>query len=193
MGRAVGGGPRGGRLRVLSLQPHQDSTHTPHPTPHAPRPTPHSPLPPHDVCAPDARSDDCEADAEVQFDFSIPAALPPLTERNAVGREVLILKAKWPDAPLENPQVSPPSPPPSPPDAPQPPASPPHQPPPEPTTPPTRSSRCPVCGSLRLPGEAMCLDGGGLCTQVFCDDTLSETDVTEDTPVSPVLMQLSSP
>ena len=96
-------------------------------------------------------------------------------------------------APLENPQVSPPSPPPSPPDAPQPLASPPHQPPPEPTTPPTRSSRCPVCGSLRLPGEAMCLDGGGLCTQVFCDDTLSETDVTEEEPVSPVLLQHSSP
>ena len=30
-GRAVGGGPRGGRLRVLSPQPHQDKQHT-HPT-----------------------------------------------------------------------------------------------------------------------------------------------------------------
>ena len=41
-GRAVGGGPRGGRPRVLSPQPHQDSTHTPPPSPRSP-PSPPSP------------------------------------------------------------------------------------------------------------------------------------------------------
>ena len=50
-----------------------------------------------------------------------------------------------------------PSPPPSPPPEPATPPPPP-QPPPEPATPPTGPPRCPVCGTLRLPGEATCLD-----------------------------------
>ena len=55
---------------------------------------------------------------------------------------------------------------------------------PEPATPPTGPPRCPVCGTLRLPGEATCLDGG-VCTRAF-DDTVSDTDVNEEGPVSPV-------
>jgi hypothetical protein len=76
-----------------------------------------------------------------------------------------------------------PSPPPSPPPEPATPPPPP-QPPPEPATPPTGPPRCPVCGTLRLPGEATCLDGG-VCTRAF-DDTVSDTDVNEEGPVSPV-------
>ena len=51
MGSAVGGGPRGGRLRVLSLQPHQDSTrlpthaHCPHPAPTCPHAHTHAHTP----------------------------------------------------------------------------------------------------------------------------------------------------
>ena len=67
------------------------------------------------------------------------ASRPPLATYNLVG------------VPLAGPR--PPSPPPSPPED-QPAQSPLSQPPPEPATPPTRPPRCPVCGTLWLPGEA---------------------------------------
>ena len=142
---------------ALPPAPPGQTAHTPHPPRHA-----RHAHRPHDLCAPDARSDDGEADAEVQWDFSIPEALPPLTEGNTVGREVLILKAKWPDAPLENPQVSPPSPPPSPPENPQPPASPPLQPPPEPTTPHPPDRRVAPCAeAFGSPERPRAWTGGG--------------------------------
>ena len=77
-----------------------------------------------------------------------------------------------------------PSPPPSPPEDPPPQSPQPPQPPQQPLsppTPPTGPPRCPVCGTIRQPGESTCLSGG-VCTQAS-DDTISEAD--GDAPISP--------